>query len=103
MIMVLHMLLLWIMLGNDYPVHPITGSTIVGFQVPFFKEAVKMVKEASTVVSEVAYVGWDVAVSPDGPVIIEGNCFPEILQVKASLLKKKEGPVPRYNEVMGIF
>jgi hypothetical protein len=53
--------------------HPVTGKPIVGFRVPFWEDAVNFVVEASAVVPEVRTVGWDVAVAPDGPVMVEGN------------------------------
>ena len=88
---------------NIYYKHPISNHKIVGFKVPMFKEAVDLVKECAKIIPEVAYVGWDVAISTDGPVIVEGNCFPGVYQVKPSLVDKKEGLVPKYNEIMKIF
>ena len=88
---------------NIYSTHPISNHKIVGFKVPLFNEAVELVKEAAKVIPEVAYVGWDVAISENGPVIVEGNCFPGVFQVKPSLVAKKEGLIPKYNEIMRIF
>lgn len=88
---------------NIYETHPTSKQKIVGFKVPMFKEAVEMVKEAAKVVHEIQYVGWDVAISTEGPVIVEGNCFPGVYQTKPSLVKKKEGLVPKYNKIMQIF
>lgn len=88
---------------NIYTKHPISNQKIVGFRVPMFKEAVELVKECSKIIPEVAYVGWDVAISENGPVIVEGNCFPGVYQVKPSLVDKKEGLIPKYNEIMKIF
>ncbi len=56
-------------------VHPATGVAFEGFKVPFFKEACEMVCEAAHVIPTVGYIGWDVAISEDGPAIIEGNHF----------------------------
>lgn len=88
---------------NIFYEHPISKTKIVGFKVPMFKEAVNLVKECAKVVPEVSYVGWDVAISENGPVIVEGNCFPGVYQVKPSLAKKKEGLIPKYNKIMNIF
>lgn len=88
---------------NIYSTHPVSNHKIVGFKVPMFKEAVELVKECAKIVPEVAYVGWDVAISENGPVIVEGNCFPGVFQVKPSLVDKKEGLIPKYNEIMRIF
>lgn len=88
---------------NIYSTHPISNHKIVGFKVPMFNEAVRLVKECAKLIPEVAYVGWDVAISEDGPVIVEGNCFPGVFQVKPSLSNQKEGLIPKYNEIMRIF
>ena len=88
---------------NIFAEHPISKHKIVGFKVPMFEEAVELVKEAAKVVPEVRYVGWDVAISENGPMIIEGNCFPGVFQAKPSLTKDKVGLIPKYNEIMNIF
>ena len=88
---------------NIYSKHPISGKEIVGFKVPMFHDAVELVKECAKVVPEVQYIGWDVAISQNGPLIIEGNCFPGVFQVKPSLVDKKEGLIPKYNQIMQIF
>ena len=62
-------------LGIIYTEHPNTGVTIQGYQLPYVKEAIEMVFEAAELVPQVRYVGWDVAVTPNGPIIIEGNTY----------------------------
>ena len=59
-----------------YDVHPLSGTHIVGFQVPYFEEIKTMVSKAATLIPELGYIGWDVAVTPDGPALIEGNLYP---------------------------
>jgi len=88
---------------NIFYNHPISKTQIVGFKVPMFEEAVNLVKECSAIIPEVSYVGWDVAISENGPVLVEGNCFPGVYQVKPSLSKKKEGLIPKYKKIMNIF
>ncbi len=58
-----------------YTRHPYTDYPLIGFKVPFFKEAKEMILKAAMVLPQVRYVGWDVAITPTGPVIIEGNNF----------------------------
>ncbi len=53
--------------------HPDTGFVARGFEVPFWKEILDLTARAAAIVPEVGYVGWDVAVAENGPVIIEGN------------------------------
>jgi len=54
-------------------VHPITGTEIVGFQVPFWEETLKMVKEASKAFPQNRSIGWDIVITENGPGFIEGN------------------------------
>ena len=85
-----------------YTKHPITGTDIIGFKVPLFAEAVELVKKAAEVIPQVGYVGWDVGISENGPVIIEGNSFPGIFQKRASLSENKTGVIPKYRKYMDI-
>lgn len=58
-----------------YTQHPYTGKKLIGFKTPMFKEAKEMILKAAQVIPQLRYVGWDVAITPDGPVIIEGNDY----------------------------
>ena len=68
--------------GQTYAVHPLTGTPIVGFAVPEFAAVLEMLDRASRVEPAVPYVGWDVAITPTGPVIIEGNPNSGVFQAK---------------------
>lgn len=56
-----------------YKEHPITHFTAKGTQLPRWKEVLELAKKAAYVVPQVAYVGWDIAITDKGPVLIEGN------------------------------
>ena len=58
-----------------YDTHPYTGKPLIGFKTPFFAEAKEMILKAALVVPQIRYVGWDVAITPNGPAIIEGNDY----------------------------
>ena len=89
--------------GEYCDVHPKTGTKIVGFEIPMFGEAIEMVKRAAGVVPGVRYVGWDVAISRDGPLLIEGNTIPsyDMCQNYRHLREPKLGCRPRFVEVLG--
>ena len=53
--------------------HPDSHKLLVGFQVPKWNEAVGMVKELARVLPDVKYVGWDLALTKKGWVLVEGN------------------------------
>lgn len=54
-------------------VHPITKEQIVGFQVPFWTEALSMIERAALHRKQNRSIGWDVAITEAGPSLIEGN------------------------------
>lgn len=86
-----------------YYTHPISGTEFVGFKIPYFKKAVDMVKEAAFVVPEMRLIGWDVAITEDGPLLIEANAFPghDIYQFSAHL-PDKIGLKPRFDAVANL-
>ena len=52
--------------------HPF-GFDVVGIKIPYWKETLDMVKKAALTLDNVLFIPWDVAISPGGPLIIEGN------------------------------
>jgi len=54
-------------------IHPVTGISVVDFQLPFWTETLEMVREASLLHPENRSVGWDVVITEQGPGLIEGN------------------------------
>lgn len=58
--------------GGIYDTHPNTNYRFAGFEVPFFAEAKETVVKAAQLIPS-RLVGWDVAITPRGPVLIEGN------------------------------
>jgi hypothetical protein len=53
--------------------HPDTGVQIEGFQLPCWEEAKRLALRAHELLGEVTTVGWDVAITDDGPIIVEAN------------------------------
>lgn len=62
--------------GELFEAHPLTGVPIKGFVIPMWDEVCKLAKKAASTVEQVGLVGWDIAVTEKGPLIIEGNDFP---------------------------
>lgn len=88
---------------NVYEKHPDTGIVLQGYQLPMVDRAVAMAKEAALVFPQVGHVGWDMAIMPTGPAIIEGNEFPgtDLCQL-APFYPEKCGLWPYYKELLGI-
>ena len=58
---------------QDEVKHPITKVKIIGFQVPFWEESMQLVKDAALLYKENRSIGWDVAITNNGPELLEGN------------------------------
>lgn len=85
-----------------YEVHPMTKVSLTDFQVPLFNEAIEMCKKAAATVPEIGYVGWDVAITENGPVLIEGNVLPGYdMAQNTNLSGKKEGILPKVRKIPG--
>ncbi len=55
--------------------HPQTDICFAGFQLPFWAEACRLVKRAALKFSPIRTIGWDIALTPDGPLVLEGNIW----------------------------
>lgn len=88
--------------GELFEIHPLTKTKIKGFQIPYWNEAKEMVKEAAKKSTHVRYVGWDVAMSVNGPVLIEGNQFPghDIYQVAEKIGPNDIGILPMFEKAI---
>ncbi len=88
--------------GKAYYTHPMTGVELVGCQIPYYREAVEMVKKAACSIPELGYLGWDVAITEKGPVLIEANHFPghDIYQFQVHLGPDKIGLAPRFDAAL---
>ncbi len=89
--------------GNTFMKHPITGTEIIGFQLPCFEEAKAMCLEAMRMVPSMRYVAWDVALTEQGPTLIEGNSFPShAVPQFAAHYPDKIGILPEFRKFIDI-
>lgn len=88
--------------GEIFETHPITGTKIKEFEIPYFEEAKSMVKEAAKLSPNVRYIGWDVAITKDGPCLVEGNHFPghDIYQVAEKMKEGQLGVLPEFKKAL---
>lgn len=63
--------------GNVFKKHPNTGVVLEGYTIPYFKEVCELVLKVSLLLPT-KLVGWDIAITPEGPVIVEGNEGPSL-------------------------
>ena len=69
--------------GKAYQ-HPDTGIRFCDFVIPEYEKAVELCKRAHLTLKETPAIGWDIAITTEGPTIIEGNDNWEISLMQAS-------------------
>lgn len=77
--------------GDRYETHPVTGLTIKNRIIPHWQRCIKMVKEAAFIVPQVGYVGWDIAITGNKPIFIEGNTAPYYALIQLPYVEDKIG------------
>ena len=53
--------------------HSITKKIYENTEIPFWNEVKDLVTKAHKFISEIPTIGWDVAITPNGPILLEGN------------------------------
>ncbi len=82
--------------------HPGTGTVMPGFEIPMWKEILQMCEQAAHVQPELRRVGWDIAITPDGPLLIEGNSITAIVEIDgAQYYKARRYLRPQKNRKAG--
>jgi hypothetical protein len=59
--------------GEVYYIHPDSGTVIPGFQVPDWNQALELGRKLAPITPRVRYVGWDLAHTDKGWIVVEGN------------------------------
>jgi hypothetical protein len=58
--------------------HPITGVEVTGRLVPDWDAVAALAERAHRVTRDRVLVGWDIAITPSGPVLLEGNSYADV-------------------------
>ena len=69
--------------GTKVTEHPDTHILFEGYEIPFYQEAERMAVELHEKMYRSHSIGWDIAITDNGPVIIEGNDRWEISLIQA--------------------
>lgn len=72
--------------GEHFDYHPDSNIKIKGFHIPAWEEFKTTVTEMAKVIPDVNYVGWDLAFSDKGWVMVEGNSFGQLILSQSSSL-----------------
>ena len=91
--------------GKTHRVHPETGLLFRDYPLPYFKEIVSLVESAASITPGLRIIGWDVAITDKGPVLIEANEQPSLMFAEIGQKGMIKNPVfmEMYNEVTGKY
>ncbi len=73
--------------------HPRTGIPLDGFALPHWPAVLRCAEEAALKFWPLRTIGWDIAIGPEGPVILEGNVWWDALHNTHRLM-------PRYQHLV---
>ena len=59
--------------GNTFKKHPLTETEFYNFKIPYWGEVKEIAYKAQKAFYNLKSIGWDFAITEDGPVLIEGN------------------------------
>ena len=88
--------------GEVYEEHPLTKKKFSIVKIKDVKKAFDMCLDAHKKIPQVRYIGWDIAFSKNGPVMVEGNEYPGYGLVQHYKLKdSKIGHLKEIRDVLG--
>ncbi len=75
--------------------HPLTGFVFRGTRLPFWSEVPALVCAAARAMRPLRYLGWDVAITDSGPVLIEANHPSDLSMMQEALGGLRPTPLGR--------
>ena len=64
---------------HEYKSHPDTNIPLIGFKIPYWDDACEIAKKLAQFVPDCRFVGWDLALTSKGWVLVEGNYSPLLI------------------------
>lgn len=86
--------------GNTFSKHPDTNYKFNDTILPYREETYEIVKEASHLFSN-DFIGWDIAITDKGPMIIEGNDGPHMIMAQMACGGLKAHP--KYKDIFSEY
>jgi hypothetical protein len=79
--------------------HPDTGAHFAGTQLPCWREVLDLAKQAHAAFPSMPFVGWDIAILREGPVVLEGNAWwdVDLTLLPHRILLSETQFIPYYN------
>ncbi len=74
----------WEFGGKSFTRHPNTGFEFADKPLPYPEKVIALAKRAALAVPDQTFIGWDIAFTEDGPVVMEGNDNPSLLGLQVA-------------------
>ena len=84
--------------GNQYTIHPTSGITFKNFKIPYWDQILDMATKVQRFCYFYKLIGMDIALSQNGPVLIEVNANPDLV-----FQEQTSGPLLKDNRVLKEF
>ena len=68
--------------GEKLVYHPGTENVILGFKIPHWEKVIACAIAAAQRLPQIQIIGWDIAITPEGVDLIEGNHNPDYLPIE---------------------
>ena len=86
--------------GDKTKAHPDSKIAFKGYKIPKWNELLETVKHLSSELSEMHCVGWDLALTKQGWVLVEGNARPQCVTIQTFT---KKGYRPYYDKMYALI
>lgn len=70
--------------AKSFTKHPVSDFVFENSSLPFNEEIKTLVTKAAIAFKDIESIGWDIAFTKDGPVIVEGNDSPHMVMMQIS-------------------
>lgn len=80
--------------------HPTTGVPLIGFEIPDFAELKSLLHTLANSIDGANFIGWDMAHTDQGWVMIEANSCPQMTSIQ---ILRKKGIKPRMQKLCREF
>lgn len=88
---------------NIYKTHPVTGFKFEGIKIPNAKSVYELIERAAREIANIRFIGWDIAITPDGADIIEVNPYPCYTNYQYYLMHEANEKMNYYEKVINLL
>lgn len=89
--------------GRRYLAHPDTGTVFSGYPLPDWDEMLAMCKKMAIMTPKIQWIGWDLANTDQGWVVIEGNVASEVIGPQSTTKHGIRSELDEYMTDMDFF